>query len=94
MTEPKPHTLEIDDLDQFVTILVGWHNEKVKVLEHMLEIPEGTVMESDGKEAILTGDVLAAFKAGIELTLMELGTLPFAYETEPPEAANDSTQPE
>lgn len=87
-----PDTLEVEDLDQFVTILVNWHNEKVAILKHMLDVPEGTVMECDGQDATLSGDVLAALKAGIELALMELGTLPFAYETDPPEAANDSAQ--
>ena len=57
-------------------------------------MPDGSVMETNGIKATLTGDLLAGFKAGIELALMELGTLPFAYETEPPEAANDSTQAE
>ena len=92
MTEPIPDTLVIDDLNQFVFILEGWHNEKVKVLKHMLEVPEGTVMECDGQEVILAGDLLAGFKAGLDLALIELGKLPFAYETDPPDAANDSTQ--
>ena len=94
MTQENQDTLVIEDMNQFVQILVAWHSEKVKVLEHMLQVPDGSVMETNGIEATLTGDMLAGFKAGIELALMELGTLPFAYETEPPEAANDSTQAE
>ena len=94
MTQENQDTLVIEDMNQFVQILVAWHSEKVKVLEHMLQVPDGSVMETNGIKATLTGDLLAGFKAGIELVLMELGTLPFAYETDPPEAANDSTQAE
>ena len=94
MTQENQDTLVIEDMNQFVQLLVAWHSEKVKVLEHMLQVPDGSVMETNGIKATLTGDLLAGFKAGIELALMELGTLPFAYETEPPEAANDSTQAE
>ena len=94
MTQENQDTLVIEDMNQFVQILVAWHSEKVKVLEHMLQVPDGSVMETNSIKATLTGDLLAGFKAGIELALMELGTLPFAYETDPPEAANDSTQAE
>lgn len=94
MTQENQDTLVIEDMNQFVQILVAWHSEKVKVLEHMLQVPDGSIMETNGIKAKLTGDLLAGFKAGIELALMELGTLPFAYETDPPEAANDSTQAE
>lgn len=94
MTQENQDTLVIEDMNQFVQLLVAWHSEKVKVLEHMLQVPDGSVMETNGIKATLTGDLLAGFKAGIELALMELGTLPFAYETDPPEAANDSTQAE
>ena len=94
MTQENQDTLVIKDMNQFVQILVAWHSEKVKVLEHMLQVPDGSIMETNGIKATLTGDLLAGFKAGIELALMELGTLPFAFETEPPEAANDSTQAE
>ena len=83
-------TIEIEDLNQFVQILAAWHEQKVKTLAHMLEIPDGTEMAVTGEDpVILTGDMLAGFKAGLELSLMELGTLPFAYETEPETATSD-----
>lgn len=84
-------TVQIDDLDMFVRILASWHEQKVKTLKHMLEIPDGTEMtigEDDSQKVILTGDVLAGFKAGIDLSLMELGELPFLYEAE------DNAEPE
>lgn len=91
MTQENQDTLVIEDLNEFVYILEGWHNEIIKVLEHMLEVPEGTVMEVDGVDYVLTGDLLAAFKAGLDLALIELGKLPFTCETDPPDAANDIT---
>lgn len=80
-----PSTIEIQDLNQFVQMLAGWHEKKVKTLQHMLGVPDGTEMvvgEENPTKVILTGDMLAGFKAGIELSLMELGELPFLYETE------------
>lgn len=76
-------TIEIQDLNQFVQMLTAWHSKKVKVLEHMLQIPEGIEMVVDGKDTvILKGEILAGFKAGLNLALMELGSLPFVYESE------------
>lgn len=81
-------TIEIQDLNQFVQMLTAWHSKKVKVLEHMLQIPEGIEMVVDGKEpVILQGEMLAGFKAGLNLALMELGNLPFVCESEEAPAA-------
>lgn len=82
--------LYIDSLDQFINILHIWHGRKVQVLEHMLNIPEGTDMELDDKNIQLIGDVRTAFIEGIKLSLHELGTLPFTVEQEDEQ---DSTQP-
>lgn len=82
-TKKQSDTIVIESVEQFVSITCAWHTDKVKVLEHMLSIPEGTKIEVAGQpEATLTGDMLAGFKAGIELSLMQLGTLPFAAELE------------
>ncbi len=83
-----PSTIEIQDLNQFVRMLASWHAQKVKTLKYMLTVPEGTEMTITGDETVkaaLTGDMLVGFKAGIELSLIELGELPFLYETEPEE---------
>lgn len=86
----KGETVPISSLDNFVKLLTGWHMNKVQTLRHMMEIPEGSEMTTgeDGAVLKLTGEALAGFKAGIELSLMELGTLPFSVEFEP-ESAND-----
>lgn len=84
VTQEAPPTIEISDLEQFVKIMAGWHVQKVNILQHMLEVPDGTEMivgDESPTRVILTGDMLAGFKAGIELSLIELGTLPFVYET-------------
>lgn len=78
----KDNLLYIDSLDQFINILHIWHGRKVRVLEHMLTIPEGTEMELDGKTITLSDDVHTAFVEGIKLSLHELGTLPFTVEQE------------
>jgi hypothetical protein len=84
--ETKPATVEVTNLDQFVSILSGWHSNRVQTLEHMLQIPDGTEVEvknEDGsaQQHIITGDVLVGFKLGLNLSLMELGSLPFVTET-------------
>lgn len=80
--EDPPAIVPIESLDQFVGILTRWHAHKVKVLEHMLSVPEGTEMQVDGGEPVpLTGDMMAGFRAGLSLALMELGNLPFVTAT-------------
>jgi len=91
MTEPTQEapvdtlpTIEVEDLNQFVQVLSSWHSQKVSTLRHMLAMPEGVEMVVSGETPVaLTGDLLKGFKAGIELALMELGELPFLYETVP-----------
>jgi hypothetical protein len=71
-------TVEVADIDQFVMILTDWHAKRVKLLEHMLGIPEGSIMTTEaGIDVKLTGKFLEGFQAGIGLALMELGCLPF-----------------
>lgn len=94
MTQENQDTLVLEDMNQFVQILVAWHSEKIKILKHMLLIPDGTVMELDGTDHNLTGDMLIGFRAGLSVALAELGSLTFMYETEVEDAANDSTQAE
>jgi hypothetical protein len=91
-TPPNAGIVPITDLDSFVRALVHWHTNKVAMLRHLAEIPEGTEM-SVGDEApiVLEGDILAGFKAGLETALIELGELPFSFTLED-EAAADQAQ--
>ena len=76
-------TVVVADIDQFIQLLSGWHQNKVKTLEHMLGVPEGIeVTFNDEAPQILTGDLHKGFVMGLSLALMELGTLPFAAEME------------
>ena len=82
----RKDSIVVDDLDKFVKLLNGWHQEKVQVLEHMLTIPEGTEVVFNGEEPkALEGDFQKGFIVGLSTALMELGTLPFGYETLKPE---------
>lgn len=88
----QPETVVVNDIDHFIALLFAWHTNKVTLLQHLASVPEGTQMMVGEDEPItLSGDVLAGFKAGLEMALMELGTLPFAAEVdEEPTAANDA----
>lgn len=93
---PDEQVVMVDDINTFVDTLVGWHAKKVQILAHVREVPVDTVMQiKEGAEITLTEENRAAFQAGIDLALMELGTLPFVAVEEPaeaePEAANDAT---
>lgn len=81
--EVEQELIPISDLDQFVNLLVAWHNDKVARIRHMLSVPDGMEMQlADETPLVLTGDALTAFRVGIELGLMEFSTLPFVAEFE------------
>ena len=74
----KPELMEVQDVHTFVALITHWHTSKVRVLEHMVSVPEGTVIQIDDcAETSLEGAMLDGFKAGLSLALMELGQLPF-----------------
>lgn len=84
-TEAPP--VNVESLDQFVTLLVDWHKRQVATLEHLQTIPEGTDIAVEGDEPFkLEGDVHKAFQMGIALSLSHLGTLPFNAEYVDPDA--------
>lgn len=89
----KPETIEVIDIHEFVQLLSGWHSTKVTVLRHMQSIPEGSqVAINDGEMLTLEGKYLLGFQAGLQLALMELGTLPFMFNYEEEDAVTGSTQ--
>lgn len=76
-------TVMVENLDQFVRVLMAWHANKVAMLRHLQSIPEGTeVSKDDGEPLVLTGDMLKGFQMGLEVALEEMGTLPFEAELE------------
>ena len=86
MTEAqKPELIPIQNIDHFIHLIVGWHNNRVALLKHMMALPAGTEMQVDeNKTVVMDGERLEGFKAGLGLALMELGDLPFVVETEEP----------
>lgn len=86
-------TVPIEDLDTFVRHLTAWHEVKVKALNHLLQIPEGTIFtigdEDDEEELLLEGSAHAGFLFGIELALMQVKDLPFVMELEDEVTASD-----
>jgi hypothetical protein len=76
----------VEDLDQFVAILTSWHTDKCAVVQHLLTVPEGSSFEIGGEKLVMTADVLRGFKLGVEMAMMQLGTLPFVAEMEAEEA--------
>ena len=86
----KPETVLVQNIDQFIQLLSGWHQSKVQTLEHMLGMPEGIeVTFNDEAPQILSGDLHKGFLMGLSLALMELGTLPFGVEIDDQPAAPD-----
>lgn len=78
----QTETVQVDDLDQFVRLLIAWHDTKCRVLKHMNDIPEDAVVEIDGVDHQFTPEMRRGFALGIHVALSELGTLPFAAETD------------
>ena len=78
----KPELVYIQDMSTFIALVTRWHKHKVQILEYMLNVPAGTVMQAnEGQEIVLEGALLDGFKAGLGLALMELGHLPFVTDS-------------
>lgn len=94
MQQQQPETVVIETLDGFVRALQNWHSNKVQLLKHMQQIPEGTeVTRDDGEPQALEGDLLKGFILGLEVALSEMGELPFEAEVDFTEDAKVITDP-
>jgi hypothetical protein len=86
--------IPVPDLNTFAAILMDWHEAKVKTLEHMQNIPEGSeVSLNDGPAVIMTPEYRAGFAMGITVSLMELGILPFFTDESPQGSTEMSDTP-
>jgi hypothetical protein len=93
--EAQAESIEVQDLDAFVKILFGWHQERVKVLQHLLTIPgTGIEIELEGQDTPLVGDYHKGFIFGLNVALGELGKLPFVAEMEEPTDTQVNAQPQ
>lgn len=83
MTQLRDTTIEVTDVSHFVELLTEWHTRRVRQLEHLLDIPEGTeASHTEGETIVLKGDALEGFKIGIHSALSHLGELPFIGQPE------------
>lgn len=81
--QPRTETISVENLHDFVRILTAWHGEQCAAVQQMLAVPEGATFQvGEEPEIVLTPASLAAFKLGVEMTMMKLGTLPFVAEIE------------
>jgi hypothetical protein len=95
ITKAHAESIEVNDLNDFVKILSGWHQERVKVLQHLMTIPDtGVQIELEGQDTPLVGEYRKGFIFGLNVALGELGKLPFVAEMETPSdtQAHDQTQ--
>lgn len=85
---------EVNDLNQFIGLITAWHANRVATVEHMLQTPDGTELEfnnGDGTKQnfVCTGEFKQGFLIGLQLALMQLGTLPFVAEMEDEATTDD-----
>ncbi len=78
MNQETTETTPINSIQDLAECVMNWHQVKMARLEHLLQIPEGTVMQVDEESSVTLEDVaLAAFKAGVMVSICELDELPF-----------------
>lgn len=82
----EQQTAPIESLDQFASLITNWNANNVALLQHMMEIPEGTKVEivKDGKTETmeLSGPLREGFRLGLFVALSEIKELPFGSRTE------------
>ena len=42
---PADDIVDIDSIDTFARLIMAWHHNRVRRLEHMLQVPDGTPMQ-------------------------------------------------
>lgn len=88
----KRESIEVTNIAHFLFLLKEWHDHKLHIVSHMMEVPDGTeitvVDDKEGTEHTLslTGDARFAFIAGLSVALSEFGDLPFHMERTPNES--------
>lgn len=76
-------TVTVENLDDFVRLLMGWHKQKIAQIKHFIELPEGTEVSDEADQPVtLTGDVRKAFIFGLKTALEHIENLPFEAELE------------
>ena len=79
----NPDTIQLDSMEALAMAFAHWHQNKVKVLQHYMSIPEGSEIAFDSEKVIvLSGVSRDGFIAGLQYALMEIGELPFVLDLE------------
>lgn len=91
MTEPTQENeiqpsemIFITEVEEFVPVLVDWHQRQVATVQHFQAVPSGMEVKIEDEEEtlVLEGKALEGFRMGISLALSYLGRLPFVPECE------------
>ena len=73
---------QLDTLDQVAQHVIAWHQDKLTLVNHMLNIPTGTTVTIDDSEYILEGDFLKGYEAAMLFIKDTLTNDPPLVETE------------
>jgi hypothetical protein len=75
--------INIENIDTFARLIMAWHHNRVRRLEHMLQVPDGTTVNLDeGEPRPLEGELKEGFLLGLHVALAEFGVLPFEAHQE------------
>lgn len=88
--ENQSQEVIVEDIDAFARHMLRWFEIRSQQLKHLLTVPAGTAFEVGDEEIVLDGDTLRGFKFGVEMAIMQLGTLPFTPHYEEDSAANEA----
>lgn len=88
--------VDMNDMNTFLQMLMGWHEHQVALVNHLLEIPEDTEIDrGEGTERItLSGDLRKGLIMGVQMALGYLGELPFVAEFQEEPESQETTQGE
>jgi hypothetical protein len=92
MTEElNGEAIDVTTVEQAAQLMEHWLSQVKQTLDHMRNIPEGTVVEHGGteNEVTLSGDVLTAFKTGIDIAVALLEESPFTVTQETEEVSTN-----
>lgn len=82
----EQQTAPIESLDQFADLIINWNANTLALLQHMMEIPEGTKVEivKEGKTETMeiSGPLREGFRLGLFVAMSEIEELPFGSHTE------------
>lgn len=63
---------EFKTLKEFADHVDNWYKNQLNVITHFTEVPENVLMEVDGEENTLSGDMHKGFVIGMRLVLQDM----------------------